>query len=166
MEHKFLITSATIFVEGEVMGFGFIHFLTKNLAVLSLSETQNPILFEKGLNYIMNRVTPKKREFLKKFICDLMLEDTGFTHKILVENGDDVEKDELIDIIKKSNKKHRLIGFVCDIALHNNKRLAHPDAYHKDFNKYIDNLFEVYRLKESFNNWLVSGVISIPYTFE
>lgn len=165
MEHKFLITGVTVFVEDTMMDFGIVHYSSKILAVMALDKTQNPILFEKGLNDIMNKVTPKKREFLKGLISDLMLEDNGVAKKLMTGNEDLIEKDELIDIIKKSKNKHRLIAFVCDIALHSNKKLAHPDAYHKAFNKYVDNLFEVYRLKGSFNNWLNGGDIIIPYTF-
>ena len=97
----------TIFIDNEVKIF-----------VQDVGEQQNSNLFEEGLNLITNKVTPKRRDYIEKMLrlvlptIDMGLEDT----------------------LRKSRDIGHLIAFVCDIALHKNKRLAHPDAYHKDFN--------------------------------
>lgn len=117
----------TIFIDNEVKIF-----------VQDVGEQQNSNLFEEGLNLITNKVTPKRRDYIEKMLrlvlptIDMGLEDT----------------------LRKSRDIGHLIAFVCDIALHKNKRLAHPDAYHKDFNKYVANLFAEYYLDECFNRYV------------
>lgn len=105
--------------------------------VQDLGEQQNSDLFAEGLNLITTKVSEQRREYIEKM---LML--------VLPEKDAGIE-----DTLRKSCQIGHLIAFVCDIALHNNKRLAHPDAYHKNFNIYVANLFTEYYLADCFNKY-------------
>ena len=72
---------------------------------------------------------------------------------------DDWRRSNVDDMMKKSCKQNigHIIALVCDIALHKNKKLAHPQAYHKDFNKYVANLFQEYSLDSGFEQYVQLG---------
>ena len=111
--------------------------------VQDIGEKQNYTLFEKGLKIIDSKVTPKRRSYLAKLF-----------RAVLPKAGGDP-----YDIMKKSSKRNvcHIIALVCDIALHKNKKLAHPQAYHKDFNKYVENLFYHYFLDSCFEQYVQLG---------
>ena len=111
--------------------------------VQDVSKQQNTTLFEEGLKIIDSKVTPKRRSYLAKLF-----------RVVLPTAGMDID-----DIMEKSCKQNtgRIIAFVCDIALHKNKKLAHPQAYHKDFNKYVANLFQEYSLDSGFEQYVQLG---------
>jgi integrase len=72
----------------------------------------------------------------------------------------------LDDMLARScdNNIGLIIALVCDIALHNNKKLAHPQAYDKDFNKYVANLFHEYCLDGAYSQYihLAQEIIPVP----
>ena len=108
-----------------------------------MAKQQNSTLFEQGLKLIDSKVTPKRRSYLSMLL-----------RVVLPTAGVDID-----DIIKKSCEQHvgNIIGLVCDIALYNNKKLAHPQAYHKNFNKYVANLFYEYNLDIAYIKYIQNG---------
>lgn len=109
--------------------------------VQDLAEQQNSNLFEEGLKLITTKVTPKRKSYIEKMMS-LVLPTTDMT---------------LDDMLRRSRDIGHIIAFVCDIALHNNKKLAHPQAYHKDFNKYVANLFQEYSLDDAYSRYIQLG---------
>ena len=127
---------------------GIITFLNKSIYVQDLNEYQNAALFEKGIKLIANKVTPKRSEYIIRML------------QMLLPNSSEAQ----LDIMKISKNLCPLMAFVCDIACHSNKKLAHPQAYDKDFKKYVANLFNQYHLTAAFERTLELGgdYISIP----
>lgn len=80
--------------------------------------------------------------------------------QLLLPNSSEAQ----LTIMKISKNLCPLMSFVCDIACHSNKKLAHPQAYDKDFKKYVANLFYQYHFDEAFERTLKLGIdyISIP----
>ena len=111
--------------------------------VQDVSEQQNTKLFEEGLQIIDSKVTPKRKSYL-----------AGVFRAILPKAGENLD-----DIMEKSCKRNvgHIIALVCDIALHKNKKLAHPQAYHKDFNKYVANLFHEYFIDDAYSRYIQLG---------
>ena len=127
---------------------GKITFLNKSIYVQDLNEMQNSQLFEKGIKMIANKVTPKRSDYLLKLL------------QMLLPSAEQ----PIEEIMRESQRLVPLIAFVCDIACHSDKKLAHPDAYDKDLKKYVSNLFCVYHLDYGFAQTLKLGgeKISIP----
>lgn len=127
---------------------GIITFLNSSIYVQDLCETQNSPLFEKGIKMIANKVTPKRSNYILR----------------LLQNFSPNSSDTHEEIMRKSQRVVPLIAFVCDIACHTNKKLAHPQAYDKDFKKYVANLFDIYHLDCAFEQSLKIGSdkIAIP----
>ncbi len=119
--------------------------------IQDIGETQNSTLFEEGLKIIDSKVTPKRKSYLAKLF-----------RAVLPTAGMDMD-----DMMEKSCKQNigLIIALVCDIALHKNKKLAHPQAYHKDFNKYVANLFQQYRLDDAYSRYIQLGddyLVTVP----
>lgn len=127
---------------------GIITFLNKSIYVQNLCEYQNPDLFEKGIKLIASKVTPKRSDYILRML------------QMLLPNS----SEEQTTIMKLSKNLCPLMSFVCDIACHDNKKLANQQAYDKDFKKYVSNLFYQYHLNEAFERTLKLGIdyISIP----
>lgn len=127
---------------------GIITFLNKSIYVQDLCDTQNSPLFEKGIKLIASKVTPKRSNYILRLL------------QMLLPNSSEAQ----LDIMKISKNLCPLIAFVCDIACHSNKKLAHPQAYDKDFKKYVANLFDLYHFNCAFEHTLKIGSdkISIP----
>lgn len=113
--------------------------------VQDINEQQNSQLFIKGLKMIDNLV-PSRKSYLQA-LFDAMSPS---------------EKEDVIVVGLKSKKLYRLIALVCDIALHSNKKLAHPQAYDKDFKKYVANLFYHYYLDACYDIFKTTGALSYP----
>ena len=125
---------------------GVIYFNGKAIYVQDLCDTQNSQLFEKGIKMIDTLVTPKRREYLLK-VFQILLPNEDLTN---------------IEIMQQSQKLCPIIAFVCDIACHSNKKLAHPEAYDKDFKKYVANLFNITAFEDSFSRYKNLGGEYIP----
>ena len=110
--------------------------------VQDVNEQQNSQLFIKGLKMIDNLV-PSRKSYLEA-LFNAMLPS---------------EKEDVIVVVSKSKELYRLIALVCDIALHSNKKLAHPQAYDKDFKKYVANLFYHYYLDDSYTLFKKTGLL-------
>lgn len=113
----------------------------QTIFVQDVCEQQNSTLFEKGINIINNKLTPKRRTYIQKMT-------------ITVLPPKDLDMDNIMEISKEITS---LIAFVCDIALHDNKKLAHPQAYDKEFGLYVSNLFREYWLDDYFEMYVKSG---------
>ena len=137
-----------VFIPGLPFGKRFDINDKSTIYVQDVSEQQNSTLFEEGLKIIDSKVTPKRRSYL-----------TMLFRVVLPKAGGDID-----DIMKKSCKRNvgHIIAFVCDIALHKNKKLAHPQAYDKDFNKYVANLFREYYLDGAFERYVHLGEDTVP----
>ena len=127
---------------------GIITFLGKSIYVQDLNEYQNSTLFEKGIKLIASKVSPTRSNYILHML------------QMLLPNSSEAQ----LDIMRKSKTLCPLMSFVCDIACHSNKKLAHPQAYDKDFKKYVANLFNQYNLTAAFERTLKLGgdYISIP----
>ena len=127
---------------------GIITFLNKSIYVQDVCDAQNSQLFEKGIKMIVSKVTPKRSNYIIRLL------------QTLLPNSSEAQ----VEIMRKSQNLCSMIAFVCDIAAHNNKKLAHPQAYDKDFKKYVANLFDIYHLDCAFEQSLKIGddKISIP----
>ena len=127
---------------------GIITFLNKSIYVQDLCDTQNSPMFEKGIKMIANKVTPKRSNYILRLL------------QMLLPNSSETQ----VEIMRKSKNLCSLIAFICDIACHTNKKLAHPQAYDKDFKKYVANLFDIYHLDCAFEQSLKIGSdkIAIP----
>ena len=111
--------------------------------VQDINEQQNSQLFIKGIEMIENLV-PSRKAYLQALFSTILPS----------------EKEDAIVVGLKSKKLYRLIALVCDIALHSNKKLAHPQAYDKDFKKYVANLFYHYYLDDSYTLFKKTGVVT------
>ena len=127
---------------------GIITFLGKSIYVQDVGEIQNAALFEKGIKLIASKVSPTRSNYILHML------------QLLLPNSSEAQ----LTIMKISKNLCPLMSFVCDIACHSNKKLAHPQAYDKDFKKYVSNLFYQYHLNEAFERTLKLGgdYISIP----
>lgn len=132
----------------EIKTSGIITFLNKSIYVQDLCEYQNAALFEKGIKLIANKVTPTRSNYIFHLL------------QLLLPNSSEAQP----TIMKISKNLCPLMSFVCDIACHDNKKLANEQAYDKDFKKYVSNLFYQYHLNEAFERTLKLGgdYISIP----
>ena len=135
-----------LFWSPQMIGKTFI--INDNLAIFvqDLAEQQNSNLFEEGLKLITTKVTPKRKSYIEKMMS-LVLPTTDMT---------------LEDMLRRSRGIGHIIAFVCDIALHKNKKLAHPQAYDKAFNKYVANLFREYHLDGAFERYVHLGEDTVP----
>ena len=106
--------------------------------VQDVCEQQNSTLFEQGIKLIESKVTPKRRSYLIKMLT-------------LILPTSDMSMD---DMAARSRDVLPIIAFVCDMALHKNKKLAHPVAYDRDFNKYVANLFCEYNLDGAYRQYI------------
>lgn len=127
---------------------GIITFLNKSIYVQDLCDTQNSPLFEKGIKMIAIKVTPKRSDYILRML------------QMLLPNSSETQ----VEIMRQSKNLCPLIAFVCDIACHSDKKLAHPQAYDKDFKVYVANLFDLYHFDCAFEHTLKIGSdkISIP----
>lgn len=123
---------------------GQVVYINENLAIYvqDLDGKQNPKLFEEGLKLIDSKVSPKRKEYLVELLNTVLPKAEIDTNEIVI----------------KSKPLVSVIAFVCDIALHNDKLLAHPRAYHKDFPKYVANLFYQYGLDDAYDVYHTMGV--------
>lgn len=113
----------------------------QTIFVQDVCEHQNSTLFERGINIINNKITPKRSSYIQKMTMTVL-----------------PPKDLDIDIIMTVSKEiTALISFVCDIALHDNKKLAHPQAYDKEFGLYVSNLFREYWMDNCFRIYVENG---------
>lgn len=112
--------------------------------VQDINDQQNSQLFIKGIEIICQLLVPSRKAYLQALFYAMLPS----------------EKEDAITVGLKSKELYRLIAFVCDIALHNNKKLAHPKAYDKDFKKYVANLFYEYYLDDSYTLFKKTGVVS------
>lgn len=135
-----------LFWSPQMIGKTFI--INDNLAIFvqDLAEQQNSNLFEEGLKLITTKVTPKRKSYIEKMMS-LVLPTTDMA---------------LEDMLRRSRGIGHIIAFVCDIALHKNKKLAHPQAYDKAFNKYVANLFREYHLDGAFERYVHLGEDTVP----
>lgn len=98
--------------------------------VQDLTDKQDTTLFLKGLKIIFS-LDDKIGEFLRVFLSYM--------------------RHEIHDVYMLTDSTFaKFIAFVCDVALHDNPKLANPSAYHKDFTKYVENLCRYYHLDEDF----------------
>lgn len=111
--------------------------------VQDINEQQNSQLFAKGIEMI-DKLVPSRKAYLQVLFNTMLPSD----------------KEDAIVVGLKSKELYRLIAFVCDIALHYNKKLAHPQAYDKDFKKYVANLFYHYYIDDSYTLFKKTGVVS------
>ena len=120
---------------------GKVFYINENSAIYvqNVCNVQNPTLFEEGIKLIDSKISPKR----KTYLVDLL-------YSVLPEADKDIN-----EIVKKSSYLTSVIALVCDIALHKNRKLAHPKAYDKDFNTYIANLFYEYNLDDAFNAFIM-----------
>ena len=132
-----------IFIPGFPLGKRFYINDKSTIYVQDIGEIQNSTLFEAGLKIIDSKVTPKRRSYL-----------AGLFRAVLPTA--DMNMDDMMEKSCKRNVGH-IIALVCDIALHKNKKLAHPQAYHKDFNKYVANLFQEYFLDGAYSRYIQLG---------
>ena len=137
-----------VFIPGRPYGKTFFINGKSAIYVQDVCEMQNSSLFEDGLKLIDAKVSPTRRSYLAKMF-GIVLPNTGMT---------------LDDMIAKSCEQNvgHIIALVCDIALHKNKKLAHPQAYDKDFNKYVANLFREYQLDGAFQRYVRLGEDTVP----
>ena len=112
--------------------------------VQDINEQQNSQLFIKGIEIIDKLLVPSRKSYLQALFNTILPS----------------EKEDAIVVGLKSKKLYRLIALVCDIALHNNKKLAHPQAYDKDFKKYVANLFYHYYLDDCYTLFKKTGLLS------
>ena len=131
---------------------GFICFNGKCIYVQDACETQNSQLFYEGIKLIDTMVTPIRRNYLFKML------------QVLLPN-EDLTQDEIME--RSSKNLCQIIAFVCDIACHHSKKLAHQQCYDKDFKKYVANLFKHYGLEEDVDIFKKSNetLVSIPEWF-
>lgn len=120
---------------------GKVFYINENSAIYvqNVCNVQNPTLFEEGIKLIDSKISPKR----KTYLVDLL-------YSVLPEADKDIN-----EIVKKSSYLTSVIALVCDIALHKNRKLAHPKAYDKDFDTYIANLFYEYNLDDAFNVFIM-----------
>lgn len=128
--------------------YGKTFYINENSAIYvqDVCEQQNSTLFEQGIKLIDSKVTPKRRSYLIKMLT-LILPISDMS----MEN-----------MMARSCEVVHMIAFVCDIALHKNKKLAHPQAYDKGFNKYVANLFCQYQLEGAFERYVHLGEDTVP----
>ena len=112
--------------------------------VQDINEQQNSQLFIKGIEIIDKLLVPSRKSYLQALFNTILPSD----------------KEDAIVVGLKSKKLYRLIALVCDIALHRNKKLAHPQAYDKDFKKYVANLFYHYYLDACYDIFKKTGLLS------
>ena len=129
------------FVKGNILIFN-----NKAIFVQDLNAQQNSKLFEEGLNLIYSKVTPSRKNYLNE-VFNFALPNSNQTPE---------------EVAKGSTKLCSLISLVCDIALHKNKKLAHQCSYHKDFPKYVANLFYQYFLDVSYDLYVKTCTLSFP----
>lgn len=129
-----------VFIPGRPYGKTFFINGKSAIYVQDVCEMQNSSLFEEGLKLIDTKVSPARRSYLAKMF-GIVLPKADMT---------------LDDMLARScdNNLGLIIALVCDIALHNNKKLAHPQAYDKDFNKYVANLFHEYCLDGAYSQYI------------
>jgi hypothetical protein len=115
---------------------GKVFYINENSAIYvqDVCNVQNQTLFEEGIKLIDSKVSPERKAYLVELF-----------YAVLPEADKDIN-----EIVKKSSYLTSVIALVCDIALHKNKKLAHPKAYHKDFSMYVANLFYHYFMDEGF----------------
>ena len=137
-----------VFIPGRPYGKTFFINGKSAIYVQDVCEMQNSSLFEDGLKLIDAKVSPTRRSYLAKMF-GIVLPNTDMT---------------LDDMMAKSCEHNvgLIIALVCDIALHKNKKLAHPQAYDKDFNKYVANLFREYQLDGAFQRYVRLGEDTVP----
>ena len=137
-----------VFIPGRPYGKTFFINTKSAIYVQDVWEMQNSSLFEDGLKLIDAKVSPTRRSYLAKMF-GIVLPNTDMT---------------LDDMMAKSCEQNvgHIIALVCDIALHKNKKLAHPQAYDKDFNKYVANLFREYQLDGAFQRYVRLGEDTVP----
>ena len=137
-----------VFIPGRPYGKTFFINTKSAIYVQDVCEMQNSSLFEDGLKLIDAKVSPTRRSYLAKMF-GIVLPNTDMT---------------LDDMMAKSCEQNvgHIIALVCDIALHKNKKLAHPQAYDKDFNKYVANLFREYQLDGAFQRYVRLGEDTVP----
>lgn len=111
--------------------------------VQDINEQQNSQLFAKGIEMI-DKLVPSRKSYLQALFNTILPS----------------EKEDTIAVLSKSKELYRLIALVCDIALHSNKKLAHPQAYDKDFKKYVANLFYHYYLDVCYDIFKKTGIVS------
>ena len=128
--------------------YGKTFYINENSAIYvqDVCEQQNSTLFEQGIKLIDSKVAPKRRSYLIKMLT-------------LILPTSDMSMD---DMAARSRDVLPIIAFVCDMALHKNKKLAHPVAYDKDFNKYVANLFYQYKLDGAFERYVHLGEKAVP----
>lgn len=135
---------------------GKVFYINENSAIYvqNVCNVQNPTLFEEGVKLIDSKVSPKRKAYLVELL-----------YNVLPKADKDIN-----EIAVTSSHLTSVIAIVCDIALHKNKTLAHPEAYHKDFSKYVANLFCQYGLDDAFSVFktmtegvgISSGISVIP----
>ena len=132
-----------VFIPGRPYGKTFFINDKSAIYVQDVCEMQNSSLFEDGLKLIDAKVSPTRRSYLAKMF-GIVLPNTDMT---------------LDDMLARScdNNIGLIIALVCDIALHKDKKLANPQAYDKDFNKYVANLFQEYSLDGGFEQYVQLG---------
>lgn len=117
---------------GKAIKSEFIYFQDngKGWFVQNLDEQQNANLFCDGIKLIFE-MDGKRGLFLQRFVT--MMARTF----------------EINECFARVNYS-QFIAFVCDVALHNQPKLAHPLCYDKVFKKYVANLCYNYYLDEDF----------------
>ena len=137
-----------VFIPGRPYGKTFFINDKSAIYVQDVCEMQNSSLFEDGLKLIDAKVSPTRRSYLAKMF-GIVLPNTDMT---------------LDDMLARScdNNIGLIIALVCDIALHKDKKLANPQAYDKDFNKYVANLFREYQLDGAFQRYVHLGEDTVP----
>lgn len=112
--------------------------------VQDINEQQNSQLFIKGIEIIDKLLVPSRKSYLEALFNAILPSD----------------KEDAIVVGRKSKELCSLIALVCDIALHRNKKLAHQQAYDKDFKKYVANLFYHYYLDDCYDIFKKTSVVS------
>lgn len=116
--------------------------------VKDLGDIQNANLFVKGIKLI-NQLNNKRADYL---IEVLKYFGSSFAD---ITNGNNIE-------LLKSKEYCHFIALICDIALHDNKKLAMKEVYHKDFSKYIANVFFNYYIDKTFEIYKNDNIFAVP----
>lgn len=116
--------------------------------VKDLHEIQNANLFVKGVKLI-NQLNNKRADYLIEVL------------KYFGTDIDTLVSEENIKLLGSIEYAH-FIAIFCDIALHDNKKLAMKEVYHKDFPKYISNVFYNYYIDKTFEIYKNDNIFTVP----
>lgn len=116
--------------------------------VQDLGDIQNANLFVKGIKLI-NQLNNKRADYLIE-----VLKYFGSDYNTIVSG----ENSKLL----ASKEYAHFMAIFCDIALYDNKKLAMKNVYHKDFPKYVSNVFYNYYIDKTFEIYKNDNIFTVP----